>query len=126
MIVHLLTSAASRLLRLYGCCYFVGAIQVTFNYLEVYNENIRDLLSPDSVYLDLREDPVKVRLHPLFHTLHPLFHNFSTTTGRVSPKISSGVEIANDGILCRNGYGRTSLSALLGKCALVVDSIRSK
>eukprot|EP00854_Cymbomonas_tetramitiformis_P024082 gene24082-29226_t len=35
------------------------SFKVTFNYLEVYNENIQDLLSPSSVYLDLREDPVK-------------------------------------------------------------------
>ena len=33
--------------------------KVTFNYLEVYNENIRDLLSPSAAYLDLREDPIK-------------------------------------------------------------------
>lgn len=31
----------------------------TFSYLEVYNENIRDLLAPSSVFLDLREDPLK-------------------------------------------------------------------
>eukprot|EP00736_Rhodelphis_marinus_P000543 Rmarinus@m.12582 len=32
---------------------------VTMSYLEVYNEMIRDLLSPSPDYLDLREDPVK-------------------------------------------------------------------
>lgn len=33
--------------------------RVTFSYLEVYNENIRDLLAPSSTFLDLREDPIK-------------------------------------------------------------------
>ena len=32
---------------------------MTFSYLEVYNENIRDLLAPSSTFLDLREDPIK-------------------------------------------------------------------
>ena len=35
--------------------------KVSLSYLEVYNENIRDLLSARDEYLDLREDPVKVR-----------------------------------------------------------------
>mmetsp|Transcript_12616 Transcript_12616/g.28613 ORF Transcript_12616/g.28613 Transcript_12616/m.28613 type:complete len:980 (+) Transcript_12616:149-3088(+) len=33
--------------------------QVKCSFLEVYNENIRDLLRPDGDYLDVREDPVK-------------------------------------------------------------------
>jgi kinesin family protein 18/19 len=33
--------------------------KVTLTYLEVYNENLRDLLNPSSEYLDLREDPIK-------------------------------------------------------------------
>jgi kinesin family protein 18/19 len=33
--------------------------RVSLSYLEVYNENIRDLLSPSSPPLDLREDPIK-------------------------------------------------------------------
>jgi kinesin family protein 18/19 len=33
--------------------------RVSLSYVEVYNENIRDLLSPGTEYLDLREDPVK-------------------------------------------------------------------
>mmetsp|Transcript_35940 Transcript_35940/g.84152 ORF Transcript_35940/g.84152 Transcript_35940/m.84152 type:complete len:1011 (+) Transcript_35940:208-3240(+) len=33
--------------------------QVKCSFLEVYNENIRDLLRPDGDYLDIREDPVK-------------------------------------------------------------------
>jgi len=33
--------------------------RVYLTYLEVYNENIRDLLNPSTGYLDLREDPVK-------------------------------------------------------------------
>ena len=33
--------------------------RVTCSFLEVYNEMIRDLLTPSSEYLDLREDPVK-------------------------------------------------------------------
>lgn len=33
--------------------------EVKCSFLEVYNENIRDLLRPDSDYLDIREDPVK-------------------------------------------------------------------
>ena len=33
--------------------------KVTCSFLEVYNEMIRDLLTPSSEYLDLREDPVK-------------------------------------------------------------------
>ena len=32
---------------------------VTLSYLEVYNENIRDLLAPSGEYLDLREDSAK-------------------------------------------------------------------
>jgi len=32
---------------------------VTVSFLEVYNENIRDLLSDVEEYLDLREDPIK-------------------------------------------------------------------
>ena len=32
---------------------------VTVSFLEVYNENIRDLLSNAEEYLDLREDPIK-------------------------------------------------------------------
>ena len=34
-------------------------VQVTVSFLEVYNENIRDLLSSVEEYLDLREDPIK-------------------------------------------------------------------
>lgn len=33
--------------------------KVTVSFLEVYNENIRDLLSETEEYLDLREDPIK-------------------------------------------------------------------
>ena len=33
--------------------------RVTVSFLEVYNENIRDLLSDVVEYLDLREDPIK-------------------------------------------------------------------
>ena len=32
---------------------------VKISYLEVYNENIRDLLSSEDTNLDLREDPVR-------------------------------------------------------------------
>ena len=32
---------------------------VKVSYLEVYNENIRDLLSSEDTNLDLREDPVR-------------------------------------------------------------------
>ena len=31
-------------------------VEVKMSYLELYNENIRDLLNPNSGYLDLRED----------------------------------------------------------------------
>lgn len=31
-------------------------LQVTMSYIELYNENIRDLLNPSSGYLELRED----------------------------------------------------------------------
>ena len=31
------------------------------SYVEIYNENIRDLLSGSDEYLDLREDPIKAR-----------------------------------------------------------------
>ena len=34
---------------------------VTVSYVEIYNENIRDLLTATDEYLDLREDPTKVR-----------------------------------------------------------------
>lgn len=34
--------------------------KVSVSFLEVYNENIRDLLSDVEEYLDLREDPIKV------------------------------------------------------------------
>lgn len=34
--------------------------KVTVSFLEVYNENIRDLLTTADEYLDLREDPIKV------------------------------------------------------------------
>ena len=33
------------------CCF-----QVTMSYLEIYNENIRDLLDPSSGYLELRDE----------------------------------------------------------------------
>jgi kinesin family protein 18/19 len=33
--------------------------KVSVSFLEVYNENIRDLLSDAEEYLDLREDPIK-------------------------------------------------------------------
>lgn len=33
--------------------------RVSVSFLEVYNENIRDLLSDTEDYLDLREDPIK-------------------------------------------------------------------
>jgi hypothetical protein len=36
--------------------------KVSVSFLEVYNENIRDLLSDVEEYLDLREDPIKVTL----------------------------------------------------------------
>ena len=35
------------------------SFRVYLTYLEVYNENIRDLLNPQTGYLDLREDPEK-------------------------------------------------------------------
>ncbi len=35
------------------------ASQVTMSYIEVYNENIRDLLAGNDVALELREDPIK-------------------------------------------------------------------
>ena len=31
-------------------------IQVTMSYLEIYNENIRDLLDPSTGYLELRDE----------------------------------------------------------------------
>ena len=31
-------------------------MQVTMSYLEIYNENIRDLLDPSSGYLELRDE----------------------------------------------------------------------
>eukprot|EP00930_Biecheleria_cincta_P039527 TRINITY_DN27167_c0_g5_i1.p1 TRINITY_DN27167_c0_g5~~TRINITY_DN27167_c0_g5_i1.p1 ORF type:complete len:978 (-),score=188.26 TRINITY_DN27167_c0_g5_i1:18-2951(-) len=34
-------------------------IEVKCSFLEVYNENVRDLLRPDGDFLDIREDPVK-------------------------------------------------------------------
>ncbi|CAK8986443.1 unnamed protein product [Durusdinium trenchii] len=33
--------------------------EIKCSFLEVYNENVRDLLRPDSDFLDIREDPVK-------------------------------------------------------------------
>mmetsp|Transcript_47100 Transcript_47100/g.74359 ORF Transcript_47100/g.74359 Transcript_47100/m.74359 type:complete len:865 (+) Transcript_47100:160-2754(+) len=36
-----------------------NVFEVKCSFLEVYNENIRDLLRPDGDYLDIREDPVK-------------------------------------------------------------------
>ena len=33
--------------------------KVTLSYLEIYNESIRDLLTPSNEFLDLREDPIK-------------------------------------------------------------------
>lgn len=33
--------------------------KVTLSYIEVYNENIRDLLNPTAEYLELREDGLK-------------------------------------------------------------------
>ena len=33
--------------------------KITMSYLEIYNECIKDLLSPSGEYLDLREDPQK-------------------------------------------------------------------
>ena len=33
--------------------------QLKISYIEVYNENIRDLINPSDKYLDLREDPIK-------------------------------------------------------------------
>ena len=38
--------------------------KVTVSFLEVYNENIRDLLSDGEEFLDLREDPMKARDEP--------------------------------------------------------------
>ncbi len=34
-------------------------IFVKCSFLEVYNENIRDLLNPENISLELREDPIK-------------------------------------------------------------------
>lgn len=34
-------------------------VKVTLSYVEIYNENIRDLLAGGDDYLDLREDPVR-------------------------------------------------------------------
>lgn len=35
------------------------AFEIKCSFLEVYNENVRDLLQPDADYLDIREDPVR-------------------------------------------------------------------
>jgi len=35
------------------------AAKVTLSYVEIYNENIRDLLTEEDEHLDLREDPVR-------------------------------------------------------------------
>jgi len=32
---------------------------IKISYVEIYNETIRDLLTPSTSYLDLRDDPVK-------------------------------------------------------------------
>lgn len=34
---------------------------VVISYVEIYNETIRDLLVPSSSYLELRDDPTRVR-----------------------------------------------------------------
>ena len=36
--------------------FVVLLLQVSMSYLEIYNENIRDLLNPSSGHLELRED----------------------------------------------------------------------
>ena len=36
---------------------------VVISYVEIYNETIRDLLVPNSSYLELRDDPIKVILY---------------------------------------------------------------
>ena len=35
--------------------------QIIVSYVEIYNETIKDLLVPSSSYLELRDDPIKVR-----------------------------------------------------------------
>ncbi len=37
----------------------VKEIEIKVSYLEIYNENIKDLLTSDDKNLDLREDPIK-------------------------------------------------------------------
>ena len=48
----------------HNCLQFPGKekgvkYKVSVSFLEVYNENIRDLLNDSEEYLDLREDPIK-------------------------------------------------------------------
>ena len=54
-----MVSALTDLFEQVGNCKNESAIKVTFSYLEVYNELIRDLLTPSDQILDLREDPIK-------------------------------------------------------------------
>lgn len=44
------------IMRKKSCIIDFYVFQVTMSYLEIYNENIRDLLNPASGYLELRED----------------------------------------------------------------------
>ena len=50
-------------------------MQVTMSYLEIYNENIRDLLDPSSGYLELRDESggrniqVKAALEKMCHRI---------------------------------------------------------
>lgn len=49
-------------------------ISVRMAYMEIYNENVKDLLSSDIKNLDLREDPKSdfTEVHVLFHPLPSL------------------------------------------------------
>jgi len=104
---------------------------VSLSYLEVYNENIRDLLNPSPDFLDLREDPVKGMIvsgitelkatsaDDVMAHLHA-GNNYRTTEPTAANKVSSRSHAVLQVIVeQRDKTGDTEQKVRVGKLSLI-------
>lgn len=105
--------------------------KVTVSFLEVYNENIRDLLSDVEEYLDLREDPIKgpvvasiteiettssQEIMQLLHQGNAKRSQAATAANEVSSRSHAVLQVV---IECRDRAPGTVANIKVGKLSLV-------